>query len=113
MKTWLVLLGQRTMSNSSLQDVSRVKYLQGNIGGVLDALRDGSNIKGYFAWSFLDLFELLAGYKSSFGLYYVDRDDPELKRYPKLSAKWYKWFLRGTIELKKDASFDSVGHLFQ
>lgn len=75
--------------------------------------RDGSNIKGYFAWSFLDLFELLAGYKSSFGLYYVDRDDPELKRYPKLSAKWYKWFLRGTIELKKDASFDSVGHLFQ
>lgn len=39
MKTWLVLLGQRTMSNSSLQDVSRVKYLQGNIGGVLDALR--------------------------------------------------------------------------
>ncbi|KAH1214579.1 Hydroxyisourate hydrolase [Glycine max] len=105
--------GQRTMSNSSLQDVSRVKYLQGNIGGVLDALRDGSNIKGYFAWSFLDLFELLAGYKSSFGLYYVDRDDPELKRYPKLSAKWYKWFLRGTIELKKDASFDSVGHLFQ
>ncbi|XP_028186489.1 hydroxyisourate hydrolase-like [Glycine soja] len=105
--------GQRTGTNSSLQDVSRVKYLHGYIGGVLDALRDGSNIKGYFAWSFLDVFELLAGYKSSFGLYYVDRNDPELKRYPKLSAKWYSRFLKGSIELQKDASLVSVGHLFQ
>ncbi|XP_020204626.1 hydroxyisourate hydrolase isoform X1 [Cajanus cajan] len=111
--------GQRTPSNSSLQDVSRVKYLHGYIGGVLDALRDGSNIKGYFAWSFLDLFELLDAYKSSFGLYYVDRNDPELKRYPKLSAKWYSQFLKGknasiveVIELEKDPSLVSVGHLF-
>ena len=35
----IVLLGQRTDSNSSLQDVSRVKYLHGYIGAVLDALR--------------------------------------------------------------------------
>jgi len=39
MKIWLDLLGQRTGTNSSLQDVSRVKYLHGYIGGVLDALR--------------------------------------------------------------------------
>nr|KYP74195.1 Hydroxyisourate hydrolase [Cajanus cajan] len=82
-------------------------------------LKDGSNIKGYFAWSFLDLFELLDAYKSSFGLYYVDRNDPELKRYPKLSAKWYSQFLKGknasiveVIELEKDPSLVSVGHLF-
>ncbi|KAK7392320.1 hypothetical protein VNO78_20754 [Psophocarpus tetragonolobus] len=105
--------GQRTRRNSSLQDFSRVKYLHGYIGGVLDALRDGSNIKGYFAWAFLDVFELLAGYRSSFGLYYVDMNDTELKRYPKLSAKWYSWFLKGNIELKKDPSIVSVDHLFQ
>ncbi|BAT95707.1 hypothetical protein VIGAN_08248000 [Vigna angularis var. angularis] len=112
--------GQRTASDSSLQDVSRVKYLHGYIGVVLDALRDGLNIKGYFAWSFLDLFELLDGYKSSFGLYYVDRDDPELKRHPKLSAKWYSRFLKnrstsivGTVELEKDPSLVSIGHLFE
>ncbi|RYR70747.1 hypothetical protein Ahy_A02g005056 isoform D [Arachis hypogaea] len=87
--------GQRTNSNSSLQDVTRVNYLYGYIGAVLDALRDGSNIKGYFVWSFMDVFELLDGYESSFGLYYVDRNDPELKRYPKLSAKWYNKFLKG------------------
>ncbi|XP_061347357.1 hydroxyisourate hydrolase-like isoform X2 [Gastrolobium bilobum] len=114
------ILCQRTASNSSLQDMSRVKYMHGYIGGVLDALRNGSNIKGYVAWSFLDLFELLDGYKSSFGLYYVDRDDPELKRYPKLSAKWYSRFLRGrstsiveAIELEIDPSLVSVDHLFE
>ena len=37
--TCIVLLGQRTNSNSSLQDIIRVKYLHGYIGAVLDALR--------------------------------------------------------------------------
>ncbi|KAK2403618.1 beta glucosidase [Trifolium repens] len=113
--------GQRTASNASLHDVSRVKYLHANIGSVLYSLRNGSNINGYFVWSFIDTFELLDGYKSSFGLYYVDRNDQELRRYPKLSAKWYNQFLKGTrsslagaIELKNDPSLVSdVGHLFQ
>nr|XP_025659950.1 hydroxyisourate hydrolase isoform X2 [Arachis hypogaea] len=112
--------GQRTQRNSSLQDVTRVEYLHGYIGAVLDSIRDGSNIKGYFAWSFMDVFELLDGYNASFGLYYVDRDDPKLKRYPKLSAEWYGNFLKGgktsvvgAIELEKDPSSVSVGHLFQ
>ncbi|KAK4273216.1 hypothetical protein QN277_021660 [Acacia crassicarpa] len=87
--------GQRTASNSSLQDVSRVTYLQEYIGGVLDALRNGSNVRGYFQWSFLDVFELLDGYRAGFGLYYVDREDPHLKRLPKLSAHWYSSFLKG------------------
>ncbi|KAJ0647179.1 putative beta-glucosidase [Helianthus annuus] len=50
---------------------------------------------GYFTWSFLDLFEMLSGYKTSYGLYYVDLDDKELTRYPKLSAHWYASFLKG------------------
>jgi beta-glucosidase len=65
----------------------------------------------------MDAFELLDGYKSIYGLYYVDRNDPELRRYPKLSAKWYSQFLKGTatrsslvgaIELKNDSSLVSV-----
>lgn len=46
-------------------------------------------------WSLLDVFELLDGYNSSFGLYYVDLDDPDRKRYPKVSAQWYSHFLKG------------------
>ncbi|KAH9655373.1 Beta-glucosidase 11 [Citrus sinensis] len=87
--------GLATPRNSSLEDISRVEYLHAYIGIVLDTVRNGSNTRGYFVWSFLDVFELLDGYKSSYGLYYVDRHDPDLKRYPKLSAHWYSQFLKG------------------
>ncbi|MCL7028616.1 hypothetical protein MKW94_021777 [Papaver nudicaule] len=91
--------GQRLLAaprDESVNDTLRVNYLKGYIGGLLDALRNGSNTKGYFTWSFLDSFELLDGYTSNFGLYYIDMvNDPELKRYPKLSAHWYSNFLKG------------------
>ncbi|XP_031402108.1 beta-glucosidase 11-like isoform X2 [Punica granatum] len=87
--------GQRMQRNSSLEDWPRVKCLQGYIGAVLDSLRNGSDVRGYFTWSLLDVFELLDGYNSGFGLYYVDLDDPDLKRCPKLSARWYSHFLKG------------------
>ncbi|XP_065866443.1 beta-glucosidase 11-like isoform X2 [Euphorbia lathyris] len=88
--------GLVTERKSSLEDISRVNYLESYIGSLLDAVRNGSNARGYFTWSFLDVFELLDGYNSSFGLYYVDVNDPELKRYPKLSAHWYSHLLKGS-----------------
>nr|DAD38078.1 TPA_asm: hypothetical protein HUJ06_008719 [Nelumbo nucifera] len=89
------LKGQRTFHNASLNDTSRVKYLDSFLGCLLQAVRDGSNTRGYFVWSFLDLFELMDGYESSYGLYYVNLKDQDLKRYPKLSAHWYSNFLKG------------------
>ncbi|KAL2337100.1 hypothetical protein Fmac_011546 [Flemingia macrophylla] len=103
--------GQQTPYNSSLEDWPRVKYLQEYIGCLADALRSGFNVKGYFVWSFMDVFELLEGYKSSFGLYYVDRNDPSLRRLPKLSAEWYSEFLKSkpmdpkiTKEIERNAN---------
>jgi len=57
----------------------------------------GARVKGYFAWSLLDNFEWKNGYRIGFGLNYVDRKDKDLKRYPKLSAEWFKIFLRKSI----------------
>ncbi|KAE9611057.1 putative beta-glucosidase [Lupinus albus] len=58
-------------------------------------MKNGVNVRGYFVWSFLDVFEILQGYESSFGLYYIDMKDPTLRRQPKLSAVWYSNFLNG------------------
>ncbi|XP_050289312.1 beta-glucosidase 11-like isoform X11 [Quercus robur] len=109
--------GQKTQRNSSLEDEPRVNYLHGHIGALLDALRNGSNTRGYFQWAFLDVLELLDGYESSFGLYYVDLDDPDLKRQPKLSAHWYSHFLKtkgvssdGFIKLEKNLTAFSHAH---
>ncbi|XP_021911961.1 beta-glucosidase 11-like isoform X2 [Carica papaya] len=93
---YIVENGQVTLRNSSLEDTTRVEYLHAYIGAVLDAVRNGSNTKGYFSWSFLDLYELLSGYQASYGLFYVDFKDPDLKRYPRLSAYWYSHLLKGT-----------------
>ncbi|XP_075483611.1 beta-glucosidase 10-like [Primulina tabacum] len=88
--------GQRARRNGTLEDTARVEYLQAYVGAVLDAVRNGSNTKGYFSWTFLDCFELLDGFESSYGMYYLDLDDKDLKRYPKLSsAHWYSNFLKG------------------
>uniref|UniRef100_A0A7N2LUU9 Beta-glucosidase 11-like n=1 Tax=Quercus lobata TaxID=97700 RepID=A0A7N2LUU9_QUELO len=72
--------GQQTQRNSSLEDEKRVNSLHGHTGALLDALRNGSNARGYFQWAFLDVLELLDGYESSYGLYYIDLDDPDFKK---------------------------------
>ncbi|CAL0324705.1 unnamed protein product [Lupinus luteus] len=103
--------GQQTDWNSSLEDWSRVKCLHDYIESLPDILRNGINVRGYFVWSFLDVFELLGGYESSFGLHYIDMSDPTLRRQPKLSAVWYSNFLNGktidpmiTMEVQKNPS---------
>ena len=59
------------------------------------AHRNGSNVQGYFVWSFLDVFEYLFGYRLGFGVYGVDFNSTERTRYQRHSAKWYSSFLRG------------------
>ncbi|KAG8067829.1 hypothetical protein GUJ93_ZPchr0005g15354 [Zizania palustris] len=73
--------------NDSFNDPERVEYLSTYIASTLAALRNGANVKGYFVWAFIDVFELLAGYNKRYGLHYVDVDDPMLPRQPKLSAQ--------------------------
>nr|XP_025633765.1 beta-glucosidase 11-like isoform X2 [Arachis hypogaea] len=85
--------GQQTHRNSSLEDWPRINYLQEYIGSILHMLRNGHDIRGYFVWSFMDVFELLSGYEFTYGLYYIDLKDPTLRRQPKLSSVWYSNFL--------------------
>ncbi|OMO95719.1 Glycoside hydrolase, family 1 [Corchorus olitorius] len=80
-----------------LYDQVRVNYYRSYLKELKRSMDDGANVIGYFAWSLLDNFEWLSGYTSRFGLVYVDYND--LRRYPKLSAYWFKHML----ERKNDA----------
>uniref|UniRef100_A0A7N0ZUR4 Beta-glucosidase n=1 Tax=Kalanchoe fedtschenkoi TaxID=63787 RepID=A0A7N0ZUR4_KALFE len=80
--------------NQALNDTWRIDYYNGHLAFLLRAIREGGvDARGYFAWSLLDNFEWYAGYTVRFGINYVDYKDG-MKRYPKLSAKWFKSFLR-------------------
>uniref|UniRef100_A0ACD5W9P9 Uncharacterized protein n=2 Tax=Avena sativa TaxID=4498 RepID=A0ACD5W9P9_AVESA len=81
-------------SNDTVHDTDRAEYLKTYIASALAAIRDGANLKGYFVWAFMDVFEFLSGNQPRYGLYRVDFDDEARPRQAKLSARWYAGFLK-------------------
>uniref|UniRef100_A0A7N2KL39 Beta-glucosidase n=1 Tax=Quercus lobata TaxID=97700 RepID=A0A7N2KL39_QUELO len=77
----------------ALADNYRIDYHYLHFQYLLKAIKDGVNVKGYFAWSLLDNFEWSSGFTVRFGINYVDYKNG-LKRYPKFSAHWFKKFLK-------------------
>lgn len=76
-----------SVEGAVLEDPLRVDYLRKHIGAVRDAISQGADVRGYFAWSLLDNFEWAAGFSKRFGLVHVDYES--LKRTPKTSAQFY------------------------
>ena len=67
-------------------DDQRIGYMAESLAGVLRAIADGVDIRGYTYWSLLDNFEWAFGYRPRFGL--VDVDRVTFARRPKPSAWW-------------------------
>ncbi|AJD92791.1 beta-glucosidase [Jeotgalibacillus malaysiensis] len=76
------------VTNGEVHDPERVQYLQEHLDACLDAIDADVDLRGYFAWSFLDNFEWAFGYCKRFGLVYVDFETQQ--RIPKESAKWFQ-----------------------
>jgi beta-glucosidase len=65
-------------------DAQRIGFVREALAGVLRAIRDGIDVRGYTYWSLLDNFEWALGYGPRFGLVSVDRRT--FRRTPKPSA---------------------------
>ncbi|KAF2536368.1 hypothetical protein F2Q68_00019954 [Brassica cretica] len=76
-----------------LQNELEVEGLGGEEAEKSNIPEDGVQVDGYFAWSLLDNCEWNCGYEIRYGLFYVDYENG-LKRYPKMSAMWFKEFLK-------------------
>ena len=74
-------------------DSRRIAYVERALAGVLRALADGVDVRGYCYWSALDNFEWALGYRPTFGIVAVDRDTQA--RTPKPSAHWLGEIARG------------------
>lgn len=73
--------------DSEEHDPERIAFYKGYLEACHEAIQNGVNLKGYFAWSLMDNFEWALGYSKRFGMVHVDYQT--LKRTPKSSAKWY------------------------
>lgn len=84
-----ISLYEKANKEKKVDDIKRIQYYKDYIYQMYLAIQEGCNVRGYFAWSFLDNLEWHLGYEKTFGLVYVDRADKNLTRYPKESAYWY------------------------
>ncbi|CAM0903818.1 unnamed protein product [Alopecurus aequalis] len=86
-------------ANDFTSDTRRIDYISGYLNFLVSAIRKGADVRGYFVWSLIDNFEWTHGYTARFGLYHVDFKTQ--KRTPKLSAEWYRKFLKGSLLTKE------------
>ncbi len=75
------------IAGDKLPDPLRVDYLRQHLRAVSDAIQAGCDLRGYFAWSFLDNLEWSLGFSKRFGLVHVDFETQ--RRVPKASARVY------------------------
>jgi len=79
-------------ADGTVHDPRRIDYLRSHIAVVEEAIAAGSDLRGYFAWSWMDNFEWGLGYRPRFGLVHVDFETQ--LRTPKDSLRWYAGVIR-------------------
>jgi beta-glucosidase len=75
-----------------VDDPLRVWYYREHIKAAREAIRQGVDLRGYFAWSLLDNYEWSLGYSKRFGMVHVNYATQE--RTPKTSALYYRDVIR-------------------
>ena len=79
-------------SDGRVHDSERVDFLNRYLIAMKKVVDAGTDIRGYFEWSFTDNFEWSEGYRDRFGIVYVDFSTQ--RRYLKDSAYWYADVIR-------------------
>lgn len=92
--------GETAPTEEVLNDTFRVEFFHGYLQELALAVKDGVDIRSYFAWTFTDNWEWAAGFGDRFGVTFVDFSTEERKRYPKRSAYFLRDYLGGHLIAK-------------
>ncbi len=80
-----------------VSDPLRVWYYREHLKACRAAIAAGVDLRGYFAWSFLDNYEWSLGFSKRFGIVHVNYETQE--RTPKASALFYRDVIRSNGEV--------------
>lgn len=79
-------------ADSEVQDPLRVDYFRTHLRAARQAIEQGVDLRGYFAWSLFDNLEWSLGFSKRFGIVHVDFETQ--KRTLKASARFYSEVIR-------------------
>jgi beta-glucosidase len=79
---------------SEEDDSRRIDFYEQHLRAVLNAQRQGADVRGYFAWSLIDNWEWAFGFTSRFGIVHVDFATQ--RRTPKGSYRAFQGMLHNT-----------------
>jgi beta-glucosidase len=76
-----------TPVDGRIEDPLRIEYFRQHLRAAHDAMRQGADLRGYYAWSLLDNYEWSLGYSKRFGIVHVDYSTQQ--RTIKSSGRYY------------------------
>ncbi len=81
-----------SVEDGKVHDVRRIEYFKDHLQSVFKARQKGVRVSGYFVWSPTDNFEWDKGYRTRFGLVYIDFQSQQ--RIIKDSGLWFHEILK-------------------
>ncbi len=89
---------------ATADDAQRVAYMRDHLAQVARAIAEGIDVRGFQYWSAFDNFEWAEGYRPTFGMIGIDREDG-LRRVVRPSARAYGELARtGSLSALASAS---------
>jgi beta-glucosidase len=93
-------------ADGKVHDPQRIDFTSAYLRELAKAIKDGTDVRGYFHWSIMDNFEWAEGYAKRFGLVHVDFATG--KRTLKDSAEWYSRVIQGNGAVLYEGEAGSV-----
>ena len=75
-------------THGTVEDEDRRHFYELHLDAARQAIEQGVQLRGYFAWSLLDNFEWAFGYTRRFGIVYVNYETQQ--RIVKRSGNWFR-----------------------
>ena len=89
-------------AQGTVDDEDRRHFYELHLDAARQAIEQGVQLRGYFAWSLLDNFEWAFGYSRRFGIVYVNYETQQ--RIVKRSGHWFRDRLQGSSQRASSSS---------